>query len=64
MPCRIFQHHGLVHHGELEMGGRVVNGNASVFGQRHDNERNERKPKRNAQAGMSLHEFGDHRELR
>ncbi len=45
------------------MGGRIVDGNASVFGQRHDHERNEGKPKRNTQAGMNLHEFGDHREL-
>jgi len=33
-----------MHHGELEMGGRVVNGMRAFFGQGHDNERNERKP--------------------
>src|SRR5439155_15237 len=33
------------------------------IGQRHDNDRNQRKPKRNAQAATNLHVFGDYREL-
>ena len=33
----IFEHHGLVHHGQLEVGRRVIDGNARVFGNRDDN---------------------------
>ena len=63
MPPGIFEHHGLVHHGELEMGGRVVDRDARVLGQRHDDQRGERQPERDAQAGVGQHEVGDHRKL-
>ena len=33
------QHHRLVHHGELEMGGRVVDRHPRVLGERHHRER-------------------------
>ena len=59
----IFEHHRLVHHGELEVRRRIVDGDARVLGQRHDDERDQRQPQRNAQAGVRQHEAGDDREL-
>ena len=39
MPPGIFEHHRLVHHGEFEMRGGVVDRNAGILGDRHDNQR-------------------------
>ena len=39
-----------MHHGELEMGGRVVHRDAGVLGDRHHDEGDEGKPERNAKA--------------
>ena len=44
MPARIFEHHGLMHHGELKMRGGIVDGDAGVLGNCHHNQSNERKP--------------------
>ena len=44
----IFQHHRLVDHGELEMGRRVVDRNARILGQRHDDERDQGQRQRDA----------------
>ena len=50
MAAGIFQHHGLVHHGELEMRRRIVDRDARVLGDRHDDQRDQRQPERDAQA--------------
>ena len=42
MPSRIFQHHRLVHHRELQMRRRIVHGNAAVLGDRDNDQRDER----------------------
>jgi hypothetical protein len=52
MPAGIFQHHRLVDHGEFEMGGRVVDRDARVLGDRHDDQRDQREPERDAQAHL------------
>ena len=52
MPAGIFEHHGLVHHGQLEMRRRVVDGNAGILGDRHHDERDQRQPERDAQADL------------
>ena len=49
MAAGIFQHHGLVHHGELEMGCRIVDRNAAVLGDRHHDQSDERQGQRHAQ---------------
>ncbi len=46
----IFEHHRLVHHGELEMRRGVVDRDARVLGDRHHDQRDQRKPERDAQA--------------
>ena len=43
MPAGIFQHHRLVHHGELEVRRRVVDRDARVLGERHDDQRDQRR---------------------
>ena len=44
MPPRIFQHHGLMHHGQFQMRGRIVDRNAGVFGNRHHDQGNQTEP--------------------
>ena len=53
MPAGIFEDHRLVHHGELEVGGGIVDRNAPVLGERHDDERDQRHAERDAQARRS-----------
>ena len=64
MAAGIFQHHGLVHHGELQMRRRIVDRNARVLGDRHHDQRDQREPERNPQADLRRrHEGRDGREL-
>ena len=65
MAAGIFQHHRLVHHGEFEMRRRIVDRDARVLGDRHHDQREQRKAERNAQAQLARHHEGGHgRKLR
>ena len=50
MAAGIFEHHGLVDHGELEMRRRIVDRDARILGQRHDDQRHQRQRQRHAHA--------------
>jgi hypothetical protein len=41
MAAGIFQHHRLVHHGQFQMSGGIVDRDPGVFRDRHKQERNE-----------------------
>src|SRR5262249_3428380 len=45
----IFEHHGLVHHGQFEMGGRIVDRNAGIFRHCHHDRGERRAPNRYSQ---------------
>ena len=53
MAAGIFQHHRLVHHGELEMRRRIVDRDAGVLGDRHHDQRDQRQAERDAQADLA-----------
>jgi hypothetical protein len=38
VPARVLEHHRLVDHGELEVGGGIVDGDARILGERHHGE--------------------------
>ena len=52
MTPGIFQHHGFVHHGELEMSRWVVDRNARIFGDRDDDQREQRQAQRYPQSDL------------
>ena len=60
MAAGIFQHHGLVHHGELEMGCRIVDRDARVLGDRHHDQREQREPERHPQAHLRRDQEAGH----
>src|SRR6185312_14874847 len=50
MAAGIFEHHRLVHHGELEMRRRIVDRDARILGERDNDQRDQREAERDAQA--------------
>ena len=65
MPAGIFEHHGFVHHGQLEVGGRIVDRDAAVLGDGDEHEREQRERQRHPQADRRIdHLRGDRGELR
>ncbi len=64
MAAGIFENHRLMHHGEFEVRGGIVDRNARVLGERHHDERDDRHSQRHAQPDIGRgHEIGDRRKL-
>ena len=64
MAAGIFQHHRLMHHRQFQMGRRIVDRDAGILRDRHEDEANSARPSDTRRPTRRVHDGGDGRELR